>query len=43
MYDGYILASYAATFLPLFLLALASWQGWRRAQRDVSALDEADG
>jgi len=41
MYDGFIIASYIATFLPLFLLALASLQAWRRAQRDVAALDEA--
>ena len=42
MYKGYIIASYALTFIPLALLALASLQGWRRAQRDVAALDEAD-
>ena len=41
MYDGFIIASYAATFLPLLLLGLASFTGWRRAQRDVAALDEA--
>ena len=42
MYDGYIIASYVATFLPLFLLALAGLQGWRRARAEVAALDEVN-
>lgn len=42
MYDNYIIASYAATFLPLVLLALASLRARRHAQRDVAALDKAD-
>lgn len=42
MYDGYIIASYLATFLPLILLALASLSGWLRARREAAALDETN-
>lgn len=41
MYDNYILASYLATFIPLLLLAAASWRAYGRARRDVAAFDEA--
>ena len=42
MYDGYIIASYVATFLPLIFLTLASLLGWRRARAEVAAFDEAN-
>jgi heme exporter protein CcmD len=39
MYKGYILASYALTFLPLALLAAASLRQYFAAKRQVAALD----
>ncbi len=42
MYTPYIVASYVLTFIPLFILALASLRGWARARRDVAALGEID-
>ena len=42
MYSGYIIASYALTFIPLALLAAVSLRGWLTACRAVAALEETD-